>query len=107
MARDFLLMGVVNVTPDSFSDGGRFIEPSAAVAHGARLAEEGAAILDIGGEWTRAGAQPVGALGGVPRPLPGVEGRAAAGRGVGPGGRAPRGARRPAARLPRDGVSRA
>ena len=48
-----LIMGIVNVTPDSFSDGGRFLSPDAAVEHGARLAAEGAAILDVGGESTR------------------------------------------------------
>ena len=55
------VMGVVNVTPDSFSDGGRFVEPGAAVAHARRLTEEGAAIVDIGGESTRPGAAPVSA----------------------------------------------
>jgi dihydropteroate synthase len=54
-----LVMGIVNVTPDSFSDGGRFFEPSAAVAHAMKLVEEGADILDIGGESTRPGATPV------------------------------------------------
>jgi dihydropteroate synthase len=54
-----LVMGVVNVTPDSFSDGGRFHDPEAAVSHARRLAEEGADILDIGGESTRPGAAPV------------------------------------------------
>jgi dihydropteroate synthase len=54
-----VVMGVVNVTPDSFSDGGRFFERDAAVDHGRRLAAEGAAILDIGGESTRPGAEPV------------------------------------------------
>ena len=52
-------MGVVNVTPDSFSDGGRFLDPEAAVAHARKLAEEGADIIDIGGESTRPGAAPV------------------------------------------------
>jgi dihydropteroate synthase len=52
-------MGVVNVTPDSFSDGGRFLDPQAAVVHGRRLIEEGADILDIGGESSRPGAQAV------------------------------------------------
>lgn len=52
-------MGVVNVTPDSFSDGGLFLDADAAVAHGERLAAEGAAILDVGGESTRPGAEPV------------------------------------------------
>jgi len=56
-----LIMGVVNVTPDSFSDGGRFLDADAAVEHGLRLTAEGADILDIGGESTRPGADPVGA----------------------------------------------
>src|SRR3954469_10407940 len=51
-----VLMGVVNVTPDSFSDGGRWLEPGAAVAHGRELLAQGADILDIGGESTRPGA---------------------------------------------------
>ena len=50
------VMGVVNVTPDSFSDGGRFLVPADAIAHGRRLAAEGAAIVDVGGESTRPGA---------------------------------------------------
>jgi dihydropteroate synthase len=54
-----LLMGVVNVTPDSFSDGGRYLEADDAVAHGIRLAGEGAGVLDVGGESTRPGADPV------------------------------------------------
>src|SRR4030088_340052 len=78
MAGHFVLMGVVNVTPDSFSDGGRFLEPSAAVAHGASLAEEGAAILDVGGGATRPGAAPGGAEEELRRVIPVVEGRAAA-----------------------------
>ncbi len=60
MAAEPTVMGVVNVTPDSFSDGGLFLDPDAAVAHGRRLVEEGAAILDVGGESTRPGAAPVG-----------------------------------------------
>lgn len=52
-------MGVVNVTPDSFSDGGKFLDPKAAIAHGRRLIEEGADILDIGGESSRPGARAV------------------------------------------------
>jgi dihydropteroate synthase len=52
-------MGVVNVTPDSFSDGGRWFDPDAAIAHGHRLVDEGAVILDVGGESTRPGAEPV------------------------------------------------
>ncbi|MFO7591032.1 MAG: dihydropteroate synthase, partial [Acidimicrobiia bacterium] len=52
-------MGIVNVTPDSFSDGGRYLDPDAAIAHGLALAPAGAAILDVGGESTRPGAEPV------------------------------------------------
>jgi dihydropteroate synthase len=52
-------MGVVNVTPDSFSDGGRFLDHRAAVAHGLALFDEGADIVDVGGESTRPGAEPV------------------------------------------------
>jgi dihydropteroate synthase len=52
-----LIMGIVNVTPDSFSDGGKFLAPGAAVAHAERLLDEGADILDIGGESTRPGAR--------------------------------------------------
>ena len=54
-----LIMGIVNVTPDSFSDGGQWLEPEAAVAHGLRLAAEGADLLDVGGESTRPGAAAV------------------------------------------------
>ena len=54
-----LVMGVVNVTPDSFSDGGRFFDPEAAVSHARRLVAEGADIIDLGGESTRPGAAPV------------------------------------------------
>jgi dihydropteroate synthase len=53
------LMGVVNVTPDSFSDGGLYLDPEAAIAHGEELVEAGAAILDVGGESTRPGAEEV------------------------------------------------
>lgn len=55
-----LVMGVLNVTPDSFSDGGQFVRLDAAVARGVQMALEGAAIIDVGGESTRPGAQPVG-----------------------------------------------
>ncbi|HVL90575.1 MAG TPA: dihydropteroate synthase [Actinomycetota bacterium] len=54
------VMGIVNVTPDSFSDGGAFFDEQAAIDHGLRLADEGADILDVGGESTRPGADPVG-----------------------------------------------
>ncbi len=76
MDRPFRLMGVVNVTPDSFSDGGLYLDPQAAVAHGRQLAEEGAAILDVGGESTRPGAEPVPAAEELRRVLPVVEGLA-------------------------------
>src|SRR6202000_2726344 len=55
-----ILMGVLNVTPDSFSDGGRYDSAEAAVAHGAAMFEAGAALIDVGGESTRPGATPVG-----------------------------------------------
>jgi dihydropteroate synthase len=67
-------MGVLNVTPDSFSDGSRFLDTEAAVAHGLRLVEEGAAIIDIGGESTRPGAAPVRADEELRRVLPVIEG---------------------------------
>jgi dihydropteroate synthase len=68
------LMGGVNVTPDSFSDGGAFEDPAAAIAHGRRLADEGAGILDIGGESTRPGAEPVPVEEELRRVIPVVEG---------------------------------
>lgn len=61
ISRRVHVMGIVNVTPDSFSDGGRFLHPEAAIDHGLRLAEEGADLLDVGGESTRPGADPVSA----------------------------------------------
>ena len=70
-------MGIVNVTPDSFSDGGLYVESDAAVAHARALAQEGADILDIGGESTRPGAEPVGAEEELRRVLPVLEGLAA------------------------------
>jgi len=57
--RPALVMGIVNVTPDSFSDGGKYLDPGAAVEHALRLAGEGAGIIDIGGESTRPNAEPV------------------------------------------------
>jgi len=69
-----LVMGVVNVTPDSFSDGGKFFDAKAAVAHARRLAEEGADILDIGGESSRPGALPVSIAEELDRVLPVLEG---------------------------------
>jgi dihydropteroate synthase len=78
-----LVMGIVNVTPDSFSDGGMLSDDQAAVAHGLRLAAEGADILDVGGESTRPGAGPVPAGEELERVLPVIEGlREAAPEGV-------------------------
>ncbi|MCX6394666.1 MAG: dihydropteroate synthase [Solirubrobacterales bacterium] len=74
----FEVMGIVNVTPDSFSDGGQWLDPEKAVAHGLELAEQGAAILDIGGESTRPGAEPVGVAEELRRVLPVIEGLVAA-----------------------------
>ena len=71
-----LLMGIVNVTPDSFSDGGAHRHAAAAVSQAARLAEAGAAILDIGGESTRPGAAPVGPARELARVQPVLEGLA-------------------------------
>jgi dihydropteroate synthase len=53
------VMGVLNVTPDSFSDGGQWIEPQVAIEHGRRMVSEGAAVIDVGGESTRPGATQV------------------------------------------------
>ena len=63
-------MGIVNVTPDSFSDGGRYLDPGAAIAHGEELAAEGADVLDVGGESTRPGAAEVGVTEELERVLP-------------------------------------
>ena len=71
-----LVMGIVNVTPDSFSDGGRHLDPVVAIAAGLRLAAEGAEVLDIGGESTRPGADPVSDQQEMDRILPVIEGLA-------------------------------
>jgi dihydropteroate synthase len=71
-----LVMGIVNVTPDSFSDGGRFLDARAAIAHGLKLADDGADILDIGGESTRPGAEPVSVDEELRRVTPVIEGLA-------------------------------
>lgn len=71
-----LVMGVVNVTPDSFSDGGRFFDHAAAVAHGLALVDEGASVIDVGGESTRPGAEPVPVAEELRRVLPVVAGLA-------------------------------
>src|SRR5262249_26957328 len=65
-----LVMGVLNITPDSFSDGGRFLDPGAAVAHGVELVAQGADLLDLGGESTRPGAEPVAEAEELRRVLP-------------------------------------
>ncbi|MGZ5354287.1 MAG: dihydropteroate synthase [Actinomycetota bacterium] len=65
-----LVMGIVNVTPDSFSDGGRFLDASAAAAHGTRLVADGADLIDVGGESTRPGSDPVPATDEVARVVP-------------------------------------
>jgi len=72
-------MGIVNVTPDSFSDAGRFFDPAAAVAHGLELESQGATILDVGGESTRPGADPVEADEESRRVVPVIEALVAAG----------------------------
>ncbi len=66
-------MGILNVTPDSFSDGGQFIDFEAAVAHAQKLVAEGADLIDIGGESTRPGAAPVGEQEEMDRVMPVVE----------------------------------
>src|SRR5437588_5280544 len=75
----FRVMGVVNVTPDSFSDGGLYLDRQAAIDHALQLEREGAAILDIGGESTRPGAEPVSEREELARVLPVVEGLLSAG----------------------------
>jgi dihydropteroate synthase len=71
--RPALVMGIVNVTPDSFSDGGRYFDAGAAVAHALELVAQGAEILDIGGESTRPGAEPVAEAEELRRVLPVLE----------------------------------
>lgn len=70
LSRRALVMGIINATPDSFSDGGSFLNPQAALAHGLRMVAEGAEILDVGGESTRPGAQGVSADEEIQRVLP-------------------------------------
>ena len=78
MDRPYTIMGVVNVTPDSFSDGGAFDDDLAAIAHARRLISEGAAIVDVGGESTRPGADPVPERQELDRVIPVIEGIRAA-----------------------------
>lgn len=73
LSRRVPVMGIINVTPDSFSDGGRYLEPEYAVTHGLRLVAEGADILDIGGESTRPGSDPVDVEHETERVLPVIE----------------------------------
>jgi dihydropteroate synthase len=68
-----MIMGVLNVTPDSFSDGGHFFDGEAAVAHGLKMAKEGAQIIDVGGESTRPGAEPVALMEELRRVIPVIE----------------------------------
>ncbi|MEO7917084.1 MAG: dihydropteroate synthase, partial [Dokdonella sp.] len=70
------IAGIVNVTPDSFSDGGRFLDPAAAIAHGLKLAAEGADLLDVGAESTRPGADDVSVDEEIARIVPVIEGLA-------------------------------
>jgi dihydropteroate synthase len=74
-----VVVGVVNVTPDSFSDGGRFLDADVAVAHGITLHRDGAALVDVGGESTRPGAGRVDAATEIARVLPVIRGLASAG----------------------------
>ena len=74
MLRRTALMGIVNVTPDSFSDGGRYFEPAQAISHGLKLVEEGADIIDVGGESTRPGARPVSGREEMERVIPVIRG---------------------------------
>jgi len=74
LGRRTLIMGILNVTPDSFSDGGRFLDPAVAVEHGIRMAEAGADLIDIGGESSRPGADPVPAAEERRRVIPVLEG---------------------------------
>jgi dihydropteroate synthase len=80
--RPVVVMGIVNVTPDSFSDGGKFLDADAAVAHALELAAQGAEILDIGGESTRPGARPVSEGEELRRVLPVIEQLAARSKAV-------------------------
>lgn len=94
LSRRVLVMGVLNVTPDSFSDGGEFVESAAAVARGIEMLGEGADLIDVGGESTRPGADPVATDEELRRVIPVIEGLRdamadrgrAAGLGADPGG---------------------
>jgi len=73
LGKQTLLMGILNVTPDSFSDGGLYFDKERAVDHGVRMAEEGADMIDVGGESTRPGAKPVGEEEELSRVIPVIE----------------------------------
>ncbi len=77
-----VIMGIVNVTPDSFSDGGKYYDPQRAIEHGFRLLEDGASILDVGGESTRPGAPEVSTEEELERVIPVIEALADAGAAV-------------------------
>lgn len=77
-----VIMGIVNVTPDSFSDGGKYYDPQCAIEHGFRLLEDGASILDVGGESTRPGAPEVSTEEELERVIPVIEALADAGAAV-------------------------
>jgi dihydropteroate synthase len=68
-----LVMGILNVTPDSFSDGDQFLEPAKAVEHGVQMAQQGAAIIDVGAESTRPGSEPVSVAQQIDRAVPVIE----------------------------------
>ncbi len=68
-----LVMGILNVTPDSFSDAGQFLEPAKAVEHGVQMAQQGAAIIDVGAESTRPGSEPVSVAQQIDRAVPVIE----------------------------------
>lgn len=76
---DPLIMGVLNVTPDSFSDGGRYLDAAAAIEHGRHLAADGADVIDVGGESSRPGAEPVPAAEQIRRVVPVIEALAGSG----------------------------
>jgi dihydropteroate synthase len=82
MTPSFRVMGIVNVTPDSFSDGGLFLQAEAAIEHGRALVAQGAEIVDVGGESTRPGAEPVSAAEELERVQPVIEGLAGEGAGA-------------------------
>ncbi len=73
ISKKTLVMGILNVTPDSFSDGGQFLDPNAALEHGIKMVEDGADIIDVGGESTRPGSDPIPAEEEIRRVVPVIE----------------------------------